>query len=191
MPPDGPVRAACTQAAVGPYRAVLDAYGGDLLPEDGPAEWVSGRRDRARAEVVEAARGLRRAPASHATRGRRRGVRRRARRRSCTTTRCGGSSSRRASGPATRPRRPAARSGYARMLAELGVAAADARLTQRQGAADGDAAACRLPKNSISVIATGAFAVAERYTDRTVRRTWAAAFAPTSKDCGSAWSLSS
>ena len=47
-----------SQAAVGPYRAVLDAYGGNLLPEDGPAEWVSGRRDRARAEVVEAARGL-------------------------------------------------------------------------------------------------------------------------------------
>jgi DNA-binding SARP family transcriptional activator len=36
--------------------AVLAAYGGELLPEDGPAEWVAARRDRTRAEVVEAAR---------------------------------------------------------------------------------------------------------------------------------------
>jgi DNA-binding SARP family transcriptional activator len=39
-------------------RAVIAAYGGDLLPEDGPAEWASACRDRARAEVVDAARGL-------------------------------------------------------------------------------------------------------------------------------------
>ena len=44
--------------AIGRYRAVLRAYGGELLPEDGPAEWVAARRDRTRAEVVEAARGL-------------------------------------------------------------------------------------------------------------------------------------
>jgi DNA-binding SARP family transcriptional activator len=40
------------------WRAVLAAYGGELLPEDGPAEWVAGRRDRARTEVVEAARSI-------------------------------------------------------------------------------------------------------------------------------------
>lgn len=39
-------------------RAALQAYGGELLPEDGPAEWVAGRRDRARTEVVEMARAL-------------------------------------------------------------------------------------------------------------------------------------
>jgi len=37
------------------FRAALAAYGGDLLPEDGPAEWVVGRRERARAACVEAA----------------------------------------------------------------------------------------------------------------------------------------
>ena len=45
-------------AAADACRAVLAAYAGDLLPEDGPAEWVAARRDRARAEVVEAAGGL-------------------------------------------------------------------------------------------------------------------------------------
>jgi len=39
-------------------RAAIAAYGGDLLPEDGPAEWAAGRRERARAEAVEAARML-------------------------------------------------------------------------------------------------------------------------------------
>jgi DNA-binding SARP family transcriptional activator len=33
----------------------LDAYGGDLLPEDGPAEWVVGEREHFRAEAAEAA----------------------------------------------------------------------------------------------------------------------------------------
>jgi DNA-binding SARP family transcriptional activator len=36
----------------------LDAYGGDLLPEDGPAEWVVGERERFRAEAAEAAANL-------------------------------------------------------------------------------------------------------------------------------------
>jgi len=45
-------------AAEAADRAVLDAYGGDLLPEDGPADWIAARRERARAEVVEAARSL-------------------------------------------------------------------------------------------------------------------------------------
>ncbi len=30
-------------------------YGGDLLPEDGPAEWVVGARDQARIEVADVA----------------------------------------------------------------------------------------------------------------------------------------
>jgi len=47
-----------TQMAVEALRAVLAAYGGDLLPEDGPAEWAAGRRERARAEAVEAAHAL-------------------------------------------------------------------------------------------------------------------------------------
>jgi DNA-binding SARP family transcriptional activator len=33
----------------------LEAYGGDLLPEDGPAEWVIERRERCRLAAVEAA----------------------------------------------------------------------------------------------------------------------------------------
>lgn len=40
------------------YRAAVTAYAGDLLPEDGPAEWVVAQRDRARADYVEAALGL-------------------------------------------------------------------------------------------------------------------------------------
>ncbi len=50
--------AAPPSVALGLCRAVLAAYGGDLLPEDGPAEWAAARRDRARAEVVEAARAI-------------------------------------------------------------------------------------------------------------------------------------
>jgi DNA-binding SARP family transcriptional activator len=46
------------RGAVEACRAVLGAYGGDLLPEDGPADWAAARRERARAELVEAARGL-------------------------------------------------------------------------------------------------------------------------------------
>ena len=40
------------------YRATVAAYAGDLLPEDGPADWIVARRDRARADYVEAALGL-------------------------------------------------------------------------------------------------------------------------------------
>jgi DNA-binding SARP family transcriptional activator/tetratricopeptide (TPR) repeat protein len=47
-----------TQIAIEAFRAALAAYGGDVLPEDGPAEWAAGRRDRARAEAVAAARAL-------------------------------------------------------------------------------------------------------------------------------------
>ena len=45
-------------AAVPAYRAAIAAYAGDLLPEDGPADWIVARRDRARADYVEAALGL-------------------------------------------------------------------------------------------------------------------------------------
>ncbi len=54
----GARRLGSSHAAIGLYRAVLRAYGGDLLPEDGPAEWAAARRERTRVEVVEAARGL-------------------------------------------------------------------------------------------------------------------------------------
>ncbi len=47
-----------TQVAIEALRAAIAAYGGDLLPEDGPAEWAAGRRERARAEAVEASRAL-------------------------------------------------------------------------------------------------------------------------------------
>ncbi len=40
------------------YRAAVAAYAGDLLPEDGPADWIVARRGRARADYVEAALGL-------------------------------------------------------------------------------------------------------------------------------------
>ncbi|WP_147143658.1 BTAD domain-containing putative transcriptional regulator [Stackebrandtia albiflava] len=41
--------------AAGLQRAVLQAYGGDLLPEDGAAEWVVAERDRLRRATAEAA----------------------------------------------------------------------------------------------------------------------------------------
>jgi DNA-binding SARP family transcriptional activator len=47
-----------TNVAIEAFRAAIAAYGGDLLPEDGPAEWAAGRRERARAEAVETARAL-------------------------------------------------------------------------------------------------------------------------------------
>ncbi|MFH1474297.1 MAG: BTAD domain-containing putative transcriptional regulator, partial [Chloroflexota bacterium] len=47
-----------TAVAVEALRVAFAAYGGDLLPEDGPAEWAAGHRERARAEAVEAARAL-------------------------------------------------------------------------------------------------------------------------------------
>lgn len=36
------------------FAAALEAYTGDLLPEDGPAEWVADRREQARLGTVEA-----------------------------------------------------------------------------------------------------------------------------------------
>ena len=40
------------------FAQAIDLYTGDLLPEEGPAEWVSERRDHYRAHAVEAAQGL-------------------------------------------------------------------------------------------------------------------------------------
>ena len=40
------------------FQAALDRYAGDLLPEEGPAEWVADRRDVARLAVVDAAQRL-------------------------------------------------------------------------------------------------------------------------------------
>lgn len=44
-----------TEIAIEAFRVALAAYGGELLPEDGPAEWAVARRERARGEAVEAA----------------------------------------------------------------------------------------------------------------------------------------
>src|SRR5207247_1059222 len=44
--------------AVRHYQVALDWYRGDLLPEDGPAEWVVERRELSRLAAVEAAQGL-------------------------------------------------------------------------------------------------------------------------------------
>jgi DNA-binding SARP family transcriptional activator len=40
------------------FAAAVDLYTGDLLPEEGPAEWVAGRRDQLRARAIEAATSL-------------------------------------------------------------------------------------------------------------------------------------
>jgi DNA-binding SARP family transcriptional activator len=44
--------------AVAAYQAALDMYRGELLPEDGPAEWVAERRDACRLAAVGAAQNL-------------------------------------------------------------------------------------------------------------------------------------
>jgi DNA-binding SARP family transcriptional activator len=44
--------------AIGFFRQALDLYGGELLPEDGPAEWVLELRERCRHNLVDAARAL-------------------------------------------------------------------------------------------------------------------------------------
>jgi DNA-binding SARP family transcriptional activator len=43
------------ERSLGAYRAALDLYRGDLLPEDGPAEWLVEERERRSAEACEAA----------------------------------------------------------------------------------------------------------------------------------------
>ena len=44
--------------ALGAFQEALDLYAGDLLPEDGPAEWVADRRELTRLAAVGAAQGL-------------------------------------------------------------------------------------------------------------------------------------
>ena len=46
------------EMAVRAYRHALASYAGDLLPEDGPADWVVPARERVRADYVDAARSL-------------------------------------------------------------------------------------------------------------------------------------
>jgi DNA-binding SARP family transcriptional activator len=48
-------RAGNAHRAVSAFRRVLEIHRGDLLPEDGPAEWVSGERERYRSQAAEAA----------------------------------------------------------------------------------------------------------------------------------------
>jgi DNA-binding SARP family transcriptional activator len=47
-----------TDSAVAHFRQTLELYGGDLLAEDGPAEWVIEARERYRANALEAAQSL-------------------------------------------------------------------------------------------------------------------------------------
>jgi len=46
------------EASAAAFADAIDVYAGDLLPEEGPAEWVSERRDHSRAKAVEAATSL-------------------------------------------------------------------------------------------------------------------------------------
>jgi DNA-binding SARP family transcriptional activator len=55
---EGRAARAAGESPMPAFERALAAYGGDLLPEDGPAEWVVERRERLRAEVVDIARGL-------------------------------------------------------------------------------------------------------------------------------------
>ena len=45
-------------AAISAYQQALDVYAGEVLPEDGPAEWAIEPRERFRAAALEAAQGL-------------------------------------------------------------------------------------------------------------------------------------
>jgi DNA-binding SARP family transcriptional activator len=51
-------QAADWNQAAASFRAALDCYQGELLPEDGPAEWVLEHRERARSSAVETAEAL-------------------------------------------------------------------------------------------------------------------------------------
>jgi DNA-binding SARP family transcriptional activator len=46
------------EVAAAAYTLAVELYGGDLLPEEGPAEWIVARRDHYREAAVEAAEGL-------------------------------------------------------------------------------------------------------------------------------------
>jgi DNA-binding SARP family transcriptional activator len=47
-----------TDAAITQFRQALELYAGEVLPEDGPAEWAIEPRERFRAAALEAAQGL-------------------------------------------------------------------------------------------------------------------------------------
>ncbi len=49
------LKSGSTEAAAAALDRARAVYGGDLLPEDGPAEWVVGRREELRTEAAEAA----------------------------------------------------------------------------------------------------------------------------------------
>jgi DNA-binding SARP family transcriptional activator len=46
------------ESSAGAFAQAIDVYTGELLPEEGPAEWVTERRDHCRARAVEAAQDL-------------------------------------------------------------------------------------------------------------------------------------
>jgi DNA-binding SARP family transcriptional activator len=46
------------EASAAAFGTAIDQYTGDLLPEEGPAEWVAARRDQVRARAIEAATSL-------------------------------------------------------------------------------------------------------------------------------------
>ena len=46
------------EVAAGAYALAVELYGGDLLPEEGPADWIVARREHYREAAVEAAEGL-------------------------------------------------------------------------------------------------------------------------------------
>jgi DNA-binding SARP family transcriptional activator len=54
------------ETAAAHLAAAIETYRGDLLPDDGPAEWVVRERDRLRTELIEACERL---AAMHAARG--------------------------------------------------------------------------------------------------------------------------
>ncbi|HET9847362.1 MAG TPA: bacterial transcriptional activator domain-containing protein, partial [Candidatus Dormibacteraeota bacterium] len=47
-----------TDTAIAAFRQALELYAGEVLPEDGPAEWAIEPRERYRAAALEAAQGL-------------------------------------------------------------------------------------------------------------------------------------
>ena len=59
-------RRTTSEKSLAAYTRVLDLYAGELLPEDGPAEWVVNERDRRRDEFAEAAQAV---AAAHMERG--------------------------------------------------------------------------------------------------------------------------
>ncbi len=113
-------------SAAGWFQSALDLYAGDLLPEDGPAEWVADRRDMTRLAAVDAAQRLAEVQlaagdAEGAARAANAGLRIDRYHDPLWRLLIGARDAAGDQGAASR-----ARSGYERMLAELGVEAATA-----------------------------------------------------------------